>query len=255
MAFFLLNVSTPAAPIQAGGAGGKTVWDDVYSADQAARGETEYQKACSSCHGADLMGAVPGAGGSGGGNAPILANDLFIDRWRGDNLVALFTFIKGSMPRRAETSLTDATKIDILAFILKENGFPAGTEELRADALARIQLVGKEGPKPLPSTTPVRTVGCLTRGAGDAWMLSEAPEPVRTHRPDETTPEELESSKAWPLGTLAFRLPSLDFAIPGVRPSSYEGDKVQVKGIVYRRMTGDTINVRSLESIASSCPQ
>ena len=232
---------------------GKTVWDGVYSAQQAERGETAFQEACSRCHGVDLLGAVPGAGGSGGGNAPILVGDRFMDRWREDNLVELFTLVRSSMPRQASTSVSDAIKIDIFAFVLRENGFPAGTEDLRMDALAGIHLVGKDGPKPLPSTTPVRAVGCLTRQTGGTWMLMQAPEPSRTRRPGETTPEELADSKAAALGTLSFRLPSLEFAIPGVRPGPFEGHKVQVKGTVYRQDTGNTINVRSLESVASSC--
>ncbi len=232
---------------------GRTVWDGVYAPGQAERGATAFQEACSRCHGVDLKGAVPGAGGSGGGNAPMLVGDGFMDRWREDNLVELFTVLRSSMPRQAITSVSDATKMDIFTFVLQENGFPAGTEDLNDDALGGIHLVGKDGPKPLPSTTPVRAVGCLTRQAGGTWMLMQAPEPFRTQRPGETTPEELADSKAAALGALSFRLPSLEFAIPGVRPGPLEGHKVQVKGTVYRQDTGDTINTRSLASVASSC--
>jgi len=231
----------------------RTVWDGVYSTHQAERGKTAYQEACSLCHGGDLLGAVPGAGGSGGGNAPILAGNTFMDRWREDNLVGLFTKLRSSMPRQAVDTISDATKMDIFAFMLQENGFPAGTADLRVDTLGKIHLVGKDGPKPLPSTTPVRGVGCLTRQAGGTWMLMQAPEPYRTQRPGETTPEELADSKVVVLGTLSFRLPSLEFAIPGVRPGTFEGHKVQVKGTVYRQNTENTINVRSMESLASSC--
>ena len=230
---------------------GKTVWDGVYSAQQAETGATAFQEACSRCHGVDLMGIPVGA--AVGFNAPMLVGDRFMDRWREDNLVELFTLVRNMMPRGAGTSVSDAIKIDIFAFVLRENGFPAGTEDLSMDALAGIHLVGKDGPKPLPSTTPVRAVGCLTRQGGGTWMLMQAPEPFRTRRPGETTPEELADSKASALGTLSFRLPSLEFAIPGVRPGPFERHKVQVKGTVYRQDAGDTINVRSLESVASSC--
>lgn len=231
----------------------KTVWDGAYSAEQAARGKAAYQAACAECHGADLFGAVPGAGSSGGGNAPALVGDKFIDRWREDNLVDLFTLIRSSMPRGGAGRMDDASKVDVFAYMLEANKFPAGTHALDVNAMETTLLVGKEGPKPLPSTTPVRTVGCLTRGQGNAWTLTNAAEPLRTQRVDETNDSEIRTSGALPLGTLTFRLPSLDYAIPGVRPTPFAGHKVQVKGIVYRQMNDNSITVRSLKSIAATC--
>lgn len=237
--FLLLLFIGQAAPPKA-----RTVWDGVYTSSQATRGQAAYRESCSRCHELDLSGR--------GGVLP-LAGRSFIDRWREDDLVDLFTYIKVSMPKDGVETVNEATKSDILAYVLHENGFPPGTDELKPEMLGMIQLVGKEGPKPLPSLTIVRAVGCLQQGADKAWTLSNAPEPNRARLPDETTPEELMSSTSKPLGPLLFKLPGLDFAIPGVKPDPFKGHKVQVKGAMYRQPNNDRINVRSLKSLTATC--
>jgi mono/diheme cytochrome c family protein len=229
----------------------KTVLDGAFAAGQAARGRAAYQDACSRCHGEALQGHVGGYGG--GADAPMLTGKIFIDRWREDNLVELFTVIRAGMPRQAVDSVSTPAKLDILAYILQVSGFPSGREELTADSLSSTRLVGLDGPKPLPSDTTVLTVGCLAKGADNVWVLTQAAEPLRTYRPDETSAEELKSSSQIGLGNLSFKLPSLDFAIPGVRPGPFQGHKVQIKGLVHREPNNDRITVRSMKSLAASC--
>lgn len=230
----------------------KSVWDGAFTADQAVRGEAAYRVGCASCHGADLRGYVPEAA-SGGGNAPALVGEGFIDRFREDNLVELFRILRGGMPWGKPETMTDAEKIDVLAYMLRANAFPAGTSELRAEALGAIHLTGKEGPKPLPNETPVRTIGCLEKGPGNVWTLTSSPEPSRTQRLDETTPEELRFSAERPLGNLTFKLPGLDYGIPGFKPTPLAGHKVQVKGVVYRQPNNERINAKSVVSLSASC--
>ena len=67
-----------------------------------------------------------------------------------------------------------------MAFLLQSNGFPAGTTELaETPELALVDIVGKDGPRPLRPGAGVRAVGCLTAD-GDAWTLTRASAPVRT---------------------------------------------------------------------------
>jgi len=119
--------------------------------------------------------------------------------------------------------------------------------KLTADVIGRVQLVGTDGPKPLPSMTAVRVVGCLTSGPNDTLMLTQASEPVRSRSLNETTPEELQRSAAWPLGAQKFRLQN----VPG--PAVTKGHKVQAKGVLIRQYMNDRINVTSLETVASTC--
>src|SRR5262249_6356872 len=117
-----------------------TVWDGVFTAAQADRGRQAYALHCSSCHSNDLQG---GAG-------PALQGLQFIEDWREDNLRSLFTFIQARMPLRASGTLGEETYLDILTYILWMNSFPAGSKELTNDALDRTQLIGKDGPAPIP---------------------------------------------------------------------------------------------------------
>lgn len=215
-----------------------TVLDGVYTTAQAERGRGAYESNCVGCHEAQDA------------DGPQLVGKAFLDRWREDKLEPLFTFIKTSMPGNSPGSLDDRTYADILAFILEANSLPAGQKELRPDMVGSIQLVGTEGPQPLSNLTIVRTVGCLSPEANNAWTLVKAgpPIPVRARIVDGTTPDELRGSAAQALGTETFRLLSVT-----PQAASSAGHKVQVKGVLTRQNQVERINVMSLESVARTC--
>lgn len=96
---------------------GRKAGDGVYSAEQADRGAEAYEKACASCHMADLRGE---------GFAPALNGDAFALRWETGKLGDLFKIVKGTMPADNPDSLTAGQYADIVAFMLKANGYPAG---------------------------------------------------------------------------------------------------------------------------------
>ena len=105
------------------------------------------------------------------------------------------------MPQSAPASLSDAAYTDIVAYILKENAFPPGSEELTPGALDGIRVQAKGGPEAVPNFALVRVVGCLTRAADKSWMLSRASEPVRTRDPnaaEEAKPEETAAGRRGP---------------------------------------------------------
>jgi mono/diheme cytochrome c family protein len=215
-----------------------TVLDGVYTDAQATRGQGAYSTYCIGCHeGLDADG-------------PQLTGTAFLDRWREDKLETLFTFIRTSMPGNLPGGLDEGTYVDILAYVLRSNGLPAGGKELSPGLVGSIQLVGAEGPRPLPNLTIVRAVGCLGAEPNSMWALVKAgsPAPVRSRIVDGTTPEELKGSAAQPLGTQTFRLLSV-----APRGASYAGHKVQVKGVLTRQNQIERINVMSLESLAPAC--
>src|ERR1700686_3479890 len=96
----------------------RTVWDGVYTDDQAKRGEGFYGKECASCHGGEL---------TGGESAPPLAGDSFFANWNGLTLGDLFDRIRVSMPQNAPGSLSRKQNAAPGAFILRAPQFPAGT--------------------------------------------------------------------------------------------------------------------------------
>jgi len=223
-------------------ASAKTVLDGVYTSAQAQRGQTAYESKCASCHRADLSGF----------SGPPLKGDLFMDRWREFNLNILFDLIRNTMPADNPGTLSVSAYLDIQAYLLQANGIPAGATELTADMPATTLLVGKDGPKPLPSSAQVEVVGCFTQDTGNAWFLTHAAEPGRTLNPYEITPEEVKAAKDKPLGDQLFRLQNVT-DLPGFDASTLDGNKVDAKGILVRQANNERINVNSLQMVGSGC--
>lgn len=113
--------------------GAKSIWDGVFTEDQAKRGEEAYKTNCSECHGGDLMGD---------GFAPSLAGADFQGNWNDLSVGDLFERIRISMPPSGPSSVTPAAKADILAHIFNMNKYPAGTTELepKTEALKAIKI-------------------------------------------------------------------------------------------------------------------
>jgi len=118
--------------------GGRSVWDGVYTKEQADNGKALYAKECGSCHGDQL---------TGGEMAPALAGGDFLSNWNGLSVGALFDRIRSSMPLNKPGSLSRDVNADITAFILSANSFPAGSTKLdtRSEVLATIKLEASKG--------------------------------------------------------------------------------------------------------------
>ena len=99
----------------------RSVWDGVYTEDQAKRGETLYQKECKGCHGVAL---------GGGESSPPLTGGAFLSNWNGLTLGDLLERIRKTMPQNAPGKLNRQQNADVLAFVLRANKFPAGKAEL-----------------------------------------------------------------------------------------------------------------------------
>jgi mono/diheme cytochrome c family protein len=157
----------------------RTVLDGVYSQAQATRGRNTYRRHCKGCHLDNLLGD---------GVDPPLTSSLFIDAWREDYLASLFDFVSTRMPRGRNVqpgSLKTQEYLDIVAYILAYNEYPAGSAELKLEDLGTVMLVGTAGPAPLPPSAMMRTVGCFQRVDAD-WRLLQAATPARVRDPDET---------------------------------------------------------------------
>jgi len=209
----------------------KTVWDGAYTDAQAARGQTQYEASCRSCH----------------RDGP-RRNDAFMRDWSGTDVDGLFNQIRASMPAGAPSSLSDNAYLDIVAYMLQVNAFPAGRNELNADTIKSIRIEGRNGPEPVPNFALVGVVGCLAQGPDTAWMLVGAGEPVRTKNPAASKDEELKNSEAAARGTQTFRLLNV---YP--TPDPYKGHKVEAKGFLIRDPGGNRINVTSVQTLATRC--
>ena len=112
----------------------KSVWDAVYSQDQAKRGQARYAQVCVQCHQTDLSGSE---------QAPSLAGADFLDRWNDQSVGDLADRIRLTMPLDDIGSLSMQVSADITAYLLQANNFPAGQEELKADRSAMKSVVIK----------------------------------------------------------------------------------------------------------------
>ncbi len=111
----------------------KSVWDGVYTADQAKRGEERYGRQCGHCHGDDLEGDIV--------ENPQLAGPMFRDKWNGLNLGQLYERIHRDMPLNRAGTLSRDASIDLVAFILSANNYPAGSTALPAEPQALESIV------------------------------------------------------------------------------------------------------------------
>jgi len=125
---------------QALAAESRSVWDGVYTEEQAKRGESVYRKECAACHGDLLAGAE---------SAPPLTGGAFLANWNGLTIGDLFDRIRKTMPQSAPGRLTRQQNADILAFMLSVNKFPAGKTELyrQSEMLKEIRF---EAARPAP---------------------------------------------------------------------------------------------------------
>src|SRR5688500_9492542 len=228
----LLLFTAAGAHTSAQAAQGRTVWDGVYTDAQATRATATFGATCSNCH---TLGAE--------GNRP-LSGDKFWQRNTQKSLGALLTFVSKNMPNGANAgSLPAATYNDLVALILKSNGFPAGPTELTPETAAVVQIVPKDGPGELPANTLVRVVGCLAKSGPD-WVLTNATAPASAEKP-EATPEHATR----PLGD---RTLALKFVLP--RLDSFVGQRMAVSGMLMGAGGVDGLNVATVNRVAASCP-
>jgi S-disulfanyl-L-cysteine oxidoreductase SoxD len=122
---------SPQTPTTSSAEPSQSVWDGIYTEDQAKRGEPLYSQRCARCHGPDL---------TGGETAPALASAEFKGNWSGLSVDDLFERIKISMPQDNPGSLSRQQTADILAFVLSRGGFPAGGTELAREAEVLKQI-------------------------------------------------------------------------------------------------------------------
>lgn len=111
----------------------RSVWDGVYTQEQAKSGQVSFNQLCAGCHGEDLTGAD---------TAPPLAGSEFMSNWDGLTVGDLFERIRITMPMNNPQSLNRETTARLVAYILNFNRFPSGAEELstRTEILKMIRL-------------------------------------------------------------------------------------------------------------------
>jgi len=101
-----------------------TTKERVYSAAQATRGEQTYMSTCVSCH------------------PPATYKGAVFMNWQGRTMGELLDFLMEKMPKNDPGSLSAKEYAQVMAFLLKLNGMPAGRADLPSDsgALNKITI-------------------------------------------------------------------------------------------------------------------
>jgi cytochrome c5 len=207
----------------------------VYTAAQATRGARLFDTNCQGCH------REPG------GNAPVLTGDRFARLFGDGALQAVFTSIKTTMPRQAPGSLSDAEYVDIVAHLLRANGYDEGAAELGLADLPAVVIPGTGGSGGSLDQALVQVTGCLAR-SGRNWTLTSATEPVRTREPEPPGDEEAARLDAGPAGTQTFRLQQIYAA-----PAGWTNQRVATRGFLSQAGAEARITVTSMRTLAGPC--
>jgi len=210
--------------------GRRTVWDGVYTEAQAARGMMAFGQSCAGCHALAAQGKAP------------LVGDPFWKSFAQKSVGDLLEFVSTYMPNGNPGSLTEPTYRDIVALMLKSNGFPAGTTELGPDTIAGVQIIPKDGSTELPANALARVVGCLARSGAD-WVITSATSPERAERAASG------EDATRPLGS---RKIALKYVV--TKLDALAGSRVAVSGLLIGEGGVDGINVTTVNRIAPKCP-
>jgi alcohol dehydrogenase (cytochrome c) len=118
----------------------------VYTAQQATAGRTAYQTNCAGCHLADL---------SGQGDAAPLRGAAFLQAWGTRSTKELLSFMQLTMPPQKPGALTSQEYLDIVSFILQQNGATPGNQAFTANTAAAINsLASAQAPAAAQAAAP-----------------------------------------------------------------------------------------------------
>jgi len=120
-----LAATTGLALLGAPRAGGAAAARGYYTAAQATAGAKAYAQSCAQCHGAQLQGV----------SAPALKG---VSMHGSQSIADIYNFMSQQMPAGAPGSLKPGTYAAIMAYILKQNGHPAGSTALTAQSVKKI---------------------------------------------------------------------------------------------------------------------
>jgi len=237
---FIVVAWSSRSPVAAQGNGSTPapqIWTGVYTPAQAEEGAIRFGAMCSRCHGNDLSGGQVGAA-----FAPALGGNPFLQAWESRPVTRLFLTIRETMPRGAAGVLTDDAALELVAYILKFNGFPSGTGALTPDQvkLNALLIVPKEGlaVRDVADFAVVQASGCLTRGSATSWMLTDASAPAIVRTGAEVS-----------RGTQAYRLVST----APFHLDAHAGEAVTVKGLLRRDPDEVLLNLTAVEPSGVRC--
>lgn len=232
-----LGASVFALRAQAPAGAARSVWDGVYTTNQADRGKGLFLEHCAECHGENLEG----------GEGKSLVGETFWAVWGDSTVAELVTYVSTNMPflddGAIKGTLPKSTYLDIVTHILRSNDFPGGMQELTPESGVGVQIVKKDGPGELPASVLAHVVGCLAPRAPDgSWHLEKSTRPRRASLPATSSDRDV------PLGSRDFEL---KFVLTNL--TRLVGHRVAVTGILLGTGGINGLNVSTVTSVANTC--
>jgi cytochrome c553 len=220
----------------------KLVSDGVFTEAQAARGKQAYEaNTCTKCHLDTLEGREQTGGGNGGA---ALIGLRFVQDYGESKVSKLVNKILVDKPVENPGTLNDQVALDIAAYILMKNNYPAGRADLTNDVAGATWIPGPPGATGVATHTIVTSTGCLFKDPSNSWLLKNAADlkPVAA---------EASGSGSGATSTNTFRL--LDAY--HYDAASQAGHTVKVVGYLVRLGAEIRVSLTSLQTVASSCSQ
>lgn len=117
----------PYGPVQ------KSTNDGIYTKAQADGAKAQFDKICADCH------AFTVAAKKRPNDLP-LGDEPFLSKWTGKTVDELVTVIVLTMPNDGSAVVSEAEALNLMAYVLQQNGYPAGAAPLtKASAAAVLQ--------------------------------------------------------------------------------------------------------------------
>jgi mono/diheme cytochrome c family protein len=129
-AILAVVVATALSPLRAQTANPRA-HPGTYTAAQAAAGAKLYDANCSACHGATMRGPA----------GPALIGDAFTAQWTNEPVSDMYGLMSKNMPLGNPGSLKPAEYLEITAYLLQKNKYPAGPLPLTQAKLKSIKIV------------------------------------------------------------------------------------------------------------------
>lgn len=108
-----------------------TTNDGVYSKEQADGAKKQFDKICADCHPFTVAAKKKEK------DLP-LGEEPFFQSWEGRPLSEMISTIALTMPNDGSATVTDDEAINLVAYILQQNGYPAGSKPLTKEMASAV---------------------------------------------------------------------------------------------------------------------
>jgi cytochrome c5 len=109
----------------------KTSNDAIYTKAQADGAKKQFDTLCADCHPFTVAAKKKPK------DLP-LGDEPFFENWTGRPLKELVSLIALTMPNDGSAVVSDEEAVDLVAYILQQNGFPAGSEKLTKETSSAV---------------------------------------------------------------------------------------------------------------------